>query len=661
VKESVKMMLLLIKLLISLMLLKTKVLSRHRWRVAHVTQQEPPTVNNEPRNNTDDGMDKATNCYCGLSSEGDSDRRRFRSRIVGGGEISEGEIPWQAALVENGDLGKLLCGAVLVSSRKLLTAAHCVKNQPIASLAVALGFNDLTQAIGKGRYIIMVSNANIHPDYKGSATYHQADIALLTLAKEVNIAKEAWIKPVCLPSIGQNTQSEGRYDGRPGMVSGWGLTSFFFGTFPTKLQQTDVTILGTICGELSHHLQEGQLCAGGDGRDACQGDSGGPLVIQENGAATLVGLVSAGSRCGSEGVPGIYTDISFYWHWIVEQLEEGEECPHPARREPSGPGSENPIIHEEKKPGKTENSSFASSDEAQTVLNYIAPTLDKTTTTTTTKSTRTTSSKTTSTTTTMAALSEVVLLIGGDGFARGTGVEVWGPSCTHLLPPLPFSRHGAEAVQKRGEVVLCGGGMFGPNCLSLSKSLHWKPFTGRGWTPVTHTRACLASLEQGMVMHTGGPDNTAWLWHPGVGEGWWERIADLPRRLYAHACTYLPQEGRVLIAGGSDGFELRRETYSYQLASGHWKRGPDLHQPRWWANMVVMDGVVTILGGGNGSKFLPDVEQLQNRKWHLVDLPLLQPRSNFAAVVLQKDLIQEKFKQLDAACTADSMAYVNVP
>ena len=35
------------------------------------------------------------NADCGLSSEGDSDRRRFRSRIVGGGEISEGEIPWQ--------------------------------------------------------------------------------------------------------------------------------------------------------------------------------------------------------------------------------------------------------------------------------------------------------------------------------------------------------------------------------------------------------------------------------------------------------------------------------------------------------------------------------------------------------------------------------------
>jgi len=267
----------------------------------------------------------------------------------------------------------------------------------------------------------------------------------------------------------------------------------------------------------------------------------------------------------------------------------------------------------------------------------------------------TTSITTTTTTTTMAVLTEVVLLIGGNGYARGTGVEVWGPACRHLLPPLPSSRHGAEAVQKRGDVVLCGGGKPGrPNCLAFSKSLHWKPFRGRGWTPVAHTRACLASLERGMVMHTGGADNTAWLWHPGVREGWWERIADLPHRLFAHACTYQPEEGRVVIAGGSDGIQLRRESYSFQLASGRWQRGPDLLQPRWWANMVVMDGLVTILGGEDGLKFLPNVEQLRDGQWHLVDLPLLQPRSNFAAVVLREDLVERNLKHLLATCTGEA-------
>ena len=36
--------------------------NKSRWRVAHVTQQELSLVNKEPRNNTNDGMDKATNC-----------------------------------------------------------------------------------------------------------------------------------------------------------------------------------------------------------------------------------------------------------------------------------------------------------------------------------------------------------------------------------------------------------------------------------------------------------------------------------------------------------------------------------------------------------------------------------------------------------------------
>ena len=50
------------------------------------------------------------------------------------------------------------------------------------------------------------------------------------------------------------------------------------------------------------------------------------------------------------------------------------------------------------------------------------------------------------------------------------------------------------------------------------------------------------------------------------------------------ALTGTNQEGRVLIAGGSDGFHIRRETYIFQLAAiGSWQRGPDLRQPRFLA------------------------------------------------------------------------------
>ena len=43
-----------------------------------------------------------------------------------------------------------------------------------------------------------------------------------------------------------------------------------------------------------------------------------------------------------------------------------------------------------------------------------------------------------------------------------------------------------------------------------------------------------------------------------------------------------------MIAGGSDGIQLRRESYSFQLASGRWQRGPDLLQPRSFCSSLLL-------------------------------------------------------------------------
>ena len=51
-----------------------------------------------------------------------------QSKIVGGEAAREGEIPWQAALVKLPD--QVVCGAVIISERIVLTAAHCLKLQP---------------------------------------------------------------------------------------------------------------------------------------------------------------------------------------------------------------------------------------------------------------------------------------------------------------------------------------------------------------------------------------------------------------------------------------------------------------------------------------------------------------------------------------------------
>ena len=53
-----------------------------------------------------------------------------------------------------------------------------------------------------------------------------------------------------------------------------------------------------------------------------QGDSGGPLICPIDGKATLMGVVSRGQGCASEGYPGIYSNVHFALEWISATIEE---------------------------------------------------------------------------------------------------------------------------------------------------------------------------------------------------------------------------------------------------------------------------------------------------------------------------------------------------
>ena len=52
------------------------------------------------------------------------------------------------------------------------------------------------------------------------------------------------------------------------------------------------------------------------------GDSGGPLIKKGANSYddTLVGLVSWGRGCAEDGVPGVYSRISYFYDWIVETV-----------------------------------------------------------------------------------------------------------------------------------------------------------------------------------------------------------------------------------------------------------------------------------------------------------------------------------------------------
>ena len=67
-------------------------------------------------------------CYCGLAERA--------KRIVGGQDTEVNEYPWQAGLVTRGERDFVWCGGTLISSKWVLTAAHCTADRSALSIEV---------------------------------------------------------------------------------------------------------------------------------------------------------------------------------------------------------------------------------------------------------------------------------------------------------------------------------------------------------------------------------------------------------------------------------------------------------------------------------------------------------------------------------------------
>ena len=110
--------------------------------------------------------------------------------------------------------GGWTCGAVLISERYMLTAAHCLLGG--RPQVVRLGALNLTSTSAGDPQEYLIEEVVQHPQYRHPLVYH--DLALLRLDRRVRFSEH--VKPFCL------------YDGRRSLVgevshvSGWGATEF---------------------------------------------------------------------------------------------------------------------------------------------------------------------------------------------------------------------------------------------------------------------------------------------------------------------------------------------------------------------------------------------------------------------------------------------------
>lgn len=269
------------------------------------------------------------------------------AQAIGGQRVEKGSAPWQAqiysqypySLAETAikPLWELQhrCGGSLIAPGWVLTAAHCLENEPSArNYRVQLGTEDISLGDGATYRIAgIVRHANYDPATKLN------DIALLRIvpAEGSRVPPPGRVKTIALYDV-----RKGDPPLRPNeevLSTGWGLTQPGpDGRASAVLIEVDIRLITHArCAAAGAKYRAGVdgtvLCAMSDGRDTCTGDSGGPMVLQPrisvtHGGSThwqpaeprLIGIVSWGEGCAQTGKPGVYTRVSSFRDWIARAM-----------------------------------------------------------------------------------------------------------------------------------------------------------------------------------------------------------------------------------------------------------------------------------------------------------------------------------------------------
>lgn len=223
-----------------------------------------------------------------------------RPRIINGRAVDRLRFPYFSLMY-----GNSLCGAVLIAPRIALGAAHC----ETASDRLRIGaFKDVRDGQS-----IKIRSTIAHPNY--DVKEFDNDIILFLLDEE------STHPPIQL--------KRDRIDGGSFTVIGFGDTDKGDKMdLADELMEVELGYVDNDTCDDGHggkgEVMEDMMCAAGDDKDSCIGDSGGPLIMKGNSIEEdrLVGVVSWGRGCADDGVPGVYSRISYFYDWIVETVCE---------------------------------------------------------------------------------------------------------------------------------------------------------------------------------------------------------------------------------------------------------------------------------------------------------------------------------------------------
>jgi secreted trypsin-like serine protease len=227
--------------------------------------------------------------------------------IVGGAKPSDEGVGRSVVTIVGS--GGTFCSGSLIAADLVLTAGHCVQPGSVYKI--------LEYGPDKQPLLRDTKNVAFHPGFDMRAiNAHRAsaDVALLQLEAPLGDKKPAAFGAPKTPLLA----------GNPFIIAGVGVTVRGDGRSGGTIRVADLVATGQP-GSLQIRLVDPAGQGAKPGLGACTGDSGAPVFEDQQGVATIIGVVSwstgpnNGAGCG--GLTGV-TPLTLYRDWIVQTARQ---------------------------------------------------------------------------------------------------------------------------------------------------------------------------------------------------------------------------------------------------------------------------------------------------------------------------------------------------